>query len=617
MVGFGTSSSFLIAAAAAALCLTGVDALPRPEDSTARVPGTDFSTRCANMASVKMPNMTIYATTHYDAGTTFSTPDGELPPLPSTASPDYHDPVPGLAAFCRFGAEIETSSQSKVRFELWMPDDWSGRFAMVGNGGDAGGVNYPDMGVPLTKCEFLFLRPTPSLHTVSTDSPSLRCSSGSSTTDKFAVASTDTGHNGSSLDGTFAISNPQTQIDFGHRAVHLTATYSKKLIRSYYGGNGAKYNYWIGCSSGGKQGLKEIQLNAYTFDGVLAGAAAQWWSRESETSVSQSICMNLNGQTYRINSFVNKLNSEGYLTPANYATIGTEVLKQCDVLGQDKLKDGIITDPTKCSPKLEGLLCSAQGADNSTCLSQAQIKTMYAIWADWKSSTVLATGPGGTNYFPGFEPGAEGYSGFSVNGWPFNPAPDYFNYQVLNKTSPQGFSVESEADFEKLLKIADDTDPGQTNAINPDIRGFLSRGKLITYVGLSDNLIPPGSTLLYHDRVKATLGNVDNSFRLFAIPGMLHCGGGNGAYHLGQSSQRDISLGGSLQSASFTAKDDMILALIAWTEKNQAPDSLVGVNYVGGDKRQGVAFERLMCPWPQMGYYRDGDTSKAKSFRCK
>ncbi|SDA03118.1 BZ3500_MvSof-1268-A1-R1_Chr11-1g03313 [Microbotryum saponariae] len=592
MVGFGTSPSFLTATAVAALCLTGVNALTRRQGRSARVADTDFSTRCANMASVKMPDMTIYATEHYGANSTFS---------PSGPSRSYNDPVPGLAAFCRFGAEIKTSSQSKVQFELWMPDDWSGRFAMVGNGGDAGSVNYPDMGVPLTKY-------------------------------KFAVASTDTGHSGWGNDGSFAISNPQSQIDFGHRAVHLTATYSKSLIRTYYGGGGANHSYWIGellwikdfgppvsaadgpsnvitapnrsgCSSGGRQGLKEIQLNADTFDGVLAGAAAQWWPH-------------LNGQTYRINTFVNKIGSPGYLTAANYATIGTEVLNQCDVLGLDKLKDGIITDPTKCSPKLEGLLCSAEGANQTTCLSQAQIKTMYAIWADWKSSTGLATGPGGTNYFPGFQPGAEGYPGFSVTGTPYGPSTDYFNYQVLNKTSVQPFNV-TEAELEKLLKIADDTDPGQTNAIDPDIGAFLKRNKLMTYVGLADNFIPAGTTLLYHDRVKAKLGNVDHSFRHFAVPGMLHCGGGNGAYHLGQASQRDISLGGSAQSASFTAKDDMILALIAWVEKNQAPDSLVGVNYVNGDKRQGVAFERLVCSWPKMGYHMAGDSNKASSFSCQ
>ncbi|KDE05214.1 hypothetical protein MVLG_04352 [Microbotryum lychnidis-dioicae p1A1 Lamole] len=412
------------------------------------------------MAIVQMTDMTINVTEYHGANTPVS-PAG-----------------PGSAAFCRFGAEIKTSSQSKVYFEVWMPDDWSRRFAMVGNGGDAGSVNYPDMSVPLTKYH-------------------------------LAVASTNTGHNGAPFDGTFAISNPQSQIDFGHRAVHLTATYSKKLIRTYYGGDGAKYNYWIGCSCGGRQGLKEIQLYADTFEGVLIGAPPHWWSH-------------YNGYAYRGNAFVNKVGSTGFLTAANYKTIGIEVLEQCDVLGQDKLKDGIITDPTKCSPKLEGLLCSAKGANKATCLSQAQIETMYTIWADWKSSTGLATGPGGTNYFPGVLAGADGPPGI-----PYGPSPDYFTYQVLNKTSPQPLTVNSEAEFEKLLKNADDRDPGQTNANNPDISKFLSRGKLMIYVGLADSLVPARLSLLYHERVKAKLGNVDESFRLFAIPGMSHCGGGN------------------------------------------------------------------------------------------
>ncbi|SGZ12064.1 BQ5605_C028g10475 [Microbotryum silenes-dioicae] len=204
--------------------------------------------------------------------------------------------------------------------------------------------------------------------------------------------------------------------------------------------------------------------------------------------------------------------------------------------------------------------------------------------------------------------------------WPFTQLFHYLrpspSYQVLNKTSPQPLMVNSEAEFEKLLKIADDTDPGQTNAIDPDISKFLSRGKLITYVDLADSLIPARSSLLYYDCVKAKLGNVDESYCLFAIPGMSHCGGGNSAFNLGQASQRDISLGGNLQSAIFTAKDNMILALIAWVEKNQAPDSLVGVNYVNGDKRLGVAFERRMCRWPKFGYYTNGDPTKASSFAC-
>lgn len=75
----------------------------------------------------------------------------------------------------------------------------------------------------------------------------------------FAVASTNTGHYGGSFDGTFAVENPESQIDFGYRAVHLTTVYAKEVVNLFYGEK-QKYSYWLGCSSGGKQGLKEAQM---------------------------------------------------------------------------------------------------------------------------------------------------------------------------------------------------------------------------------------------------------------------------------------------------------------------------------------------------------------------
>lgn len=93
----------------------------------------------------------------------------------------------------------------------------------------------------------------------------------------MAVASTDTGHNGTAFDGTFALAGPETQIDFGYRAVHLTTVYSKKIVEAYYGKK-QDYSYWLGCSSGGKQGLKEVQMFPHDYDGVIAGAAAQFWA---------------------------------------------------------------------------------------------------------------------------------------------------------------------------------------------------------------------------------------------------------------------------------------------------------------------------------------------------
>ena len=74
-----------------------------------------------------------------------------LPANSTWSTPAYPAAVPDLPAFCRFGGYIHTSNMSKVQFEVWLPDEWSGRFSMVGNGGDAGGVNFPDMWAPIKK----------------------------------------------------------------------------------------------------------------------------------------------------------------------------------------------------------------------------------------------------------------------------------------------------------------------------------------------------------------------------------------------------------------------------------------------------------------------------------
>ncbi|BGP21360.1 feruloyl esterase-like protein [Rhodotorula toruloides] len=507
-----------------------------------------------------LPSLEVYYANDVAAGTNFTTP---------YATPAYPQPVPDVPAFCRFGAYIHTSNSSKVQFEVWLPtaDQWSGRFAMVGNGGDAGGVNFPDMWAPIAKYG-------------------------------FAVASTDTGHNGTAGDGTFALQGPETQIDFGYRAVHLTTVYSKEILKLYYGKK-QKTSYWLGCSSGGKQGLKEVQMFPDDYDGVIAGSAAQWWPH-------------LNGQTYRINALVNPTTSPDYLNVSDYLVIGAEVYKQCDEL--DGVKDGVIGNPRKCKPDLSPLLCSAPGANQSTCLTQGKIDTMHTIWANWTATTRDEF------LFYGFEPGAEAAGKvFSVNGLPFGPGPDYFRYQVLNESSIGTFSA-NETELERLLAIADSTDPGMTNAWNPNIQRFLKKGKLITYVGLADTLIPTGSTIGYYERVRSALGqpkNFNDAYRLFTVPGMWHCSGGPGAYNFGGPGQRQLVLGGVGQGSSFDASHDMILSIIDWVEKGRAPDSLIASKYNGGDKRNGTAFERPLCVYPKEAVYIGGDQNKASSFECK
>ncbi|EUC55453.1 feruloyl esterase B [Rhizoctonia solani AG-3 Rhs1AP] len=475
----------------------------------------------------------------------------------------YPDPVPDLPEFCRFGAVYNTSPKSKFRFEVWLPTSkkWNGRFAFIGNGGDAGGVNYADMAIPLAKYGFV-------------------------------VASTNTGHDGTHGDGTFAISNPESQIDFGRRAVHLSTVFAKTIAKSYYG-KPSTYNYWIGCSSGGKQGLKSAQAYPADFDGVIAGAPAQWWPH-------------LNGFTTHVNMLNAKATTPGATIPTSFFTaLNQEVVAQCGKL--DGVDDGIITNASTSR------FFSTTFFDMSpiNCLSKPQLVTLKAIYTNWTSSN-------GEFLFPTFEPGSEFGWPNTVNGVPYGPGPDYFLYQVYNKTSVQKLQI-NEAELQRLVAIADVTNPGQSRAIDPNLNPFFKRGgKLLQYHGFADPLIPSGSSLWYYEHVRSYFKNADLSdrYRLFMIPGVAHCSGGPGADAFGRPGQRSVSLGGAGQSLSFTPQYDMILATINWVEKGVAPKSLIGTKYKNNNIREGAKFTRLFCPYPQEAIYRGGNVNVASSYSC-
>ncbi|EUC54189.1 feruloyl esterase B, partial [Rhizoctonia solani AG-3 Rhs1AP] len=321
-----------------------------------------------------------------------------------------------------------------------------------------------------------------------------------------------------------------------------------------------------------------------------------------------------NGFTVHVNLLNAKATTPGAVIPTSFfATLNQEVVAQCDKF--DGVADGLITNPRACKPDLTRVACGSGNmspyVNSSNCLSDLQLVTLKAIYTNWTSND-------GKFLFPTFEPGSEfGWSG-TVNGLPFGPAPDYFSYQVLNKTSVQALQT-NETELQRLTAIADVTNPGQTNAIDPNLKPFFSRGgKLMQYHGFSDPLIPSGSSIWYYEHVRSYFKNADLSdrYRLFMIPGLGHCSGGPGANSFGAPGQRSISQGGAGQSLSFTPQDDMILATIDWVEKGVTPKSLIGVKYKGENRAQGAKFTRLFCPYPQEAIYRGGDVNAASSYSC-
>src|SRR5262245_54844176 len=237
-----------------------------------------------------------------------------------------------VPAFCRVYATLTPSSDSDIKVEVWLPGaNWNGKLMSVGNGGWSGAIYYGAMIEPLRR--------------------------------GYAVAGTDTGHSGGSLDGSFAYRHPEKLIDFGWRAVHEMTVKAKSTVSTFYG-KPARYAYWNGCSSGGKQGLKEAQKFPDDYDGIIAGAPAIPWTRLSAASLA-------------VGRATLPQDSAGYIPPASYRLIHTAVLDACDI--RDGVADGVLEDPRECSFDPRSLVCGE--GRSGACLTPAQTEALGRIYS--------------------------------------------------------------------------------------------------------------------------------------------------------------------------------------------------------------------------------------------
>src|SRR5215831_15097192 len=208
--------------------------------------GTTLATTpCASLKSVSLPNTTITLAEPVPAGTfTPPTPQGAPAAGGGQRGGGQRGGQPaGLSvpAFCRVAATLRPSTDSEIEMEVWLPENWNGKFQFVGGGGWAGVISYPAMAAALQE--------------------------------GYATASTDTGHKGGTAN--FAIGHPEKLVDFAYRAVHESTVKSKTIMTTFYD-RPVKYSYWNGCSTGGRQGLMEAQRYPEDFDAIIAGAPANY-----------------------------------------------------------------------------------------------------------------------------------------------------------------------------------------------------------------------------------------------------------------------------------------------------------------------------------------------------
>ena len=247
-----------------------------------------FGASCESLASLALPDTKITQAQVVSAGS-FSPPGGGQPGGRAGAANPYRS----LPEFCRVAATLTPSSDSDIKVEVWLPVGWNRKFQAVGNGGWAGTISYSAMGEAIKL--------------------------------GYATASTDTGH--ATSGGAFVLGHPEKLVDFGWRSEHEMTVKGKAIVQAFYG-SAPRRSYWNGCSTGGRQGLKEAQKFPDDFDGIIAGAPA------NRTAVGMWIA-----------AAVLK-DPAAFIPPAKYGLIHKAALDACDAV--DGVKDGLIEDPAVC-----------------------------------------------------------------------------------------------------------------------------------------------------------------------------------------------------------------------------------------------------------------------------
>ncbi|MEO6901092.1 MAG: tannase/feruloyl esterase family alpha/beta hydrolase [Mycobacteriaceae bacterium] len=495
----------------------------------AQPPAAGTVTDCAALAGLTVPRIDGHAVAITDAA---------LTPASATA--------PGACTVRGTITVTLASSSSTIHFETKLPaNTWNHQYVQVGGGGFCGSV------------------------------PTAGGAGDDALARGFAVASDDTGHVGSSGDGSFAYNNPAAELTWGRLSEHLTAKVSKTIVASAYG-NPVQRSYFVGCSTGGRQALVLAQQFPTDFNGIVAGAPAL--HQNELATLSQGVRELENHDS----------TGKVILDTAAAAMIKQQVIAQCD--GQDGLQDGVIADPSSCTPDLDSLLCSTHVG--SRCLTQAQID----VARKWYDSPRL---PSGAELYPGGLPvGSEG-------GWP--------GYDI---GTGSGLSGGGNYAQEVLRYLAYPTDPGPSyslydfnpatdaarlhtmdsvyNADSTDMTAFKQAGgKLIMWQGLADPLITPFGTIRYYnDVVKfdgGSLANTQKWFRSYFLPGVYHCTGGPGPSSV-----------------------DWLGAISDWVGQGQQPERLVATT--AGD-RGTVTMRRPLYPYPlEARYSGNGGPNVLTSF---
>lgn len=416
-------------------------------------------------------------------------------------------------AFCRVRGLATPVPGSAIGFEVWLPEvsAWNGKYLQAGNGGTAGVIPLPSLLDGVQR--------------------------------GYAAAATDGGHVWpDGLDYGWATQRPESVVDFGWRAVQRTTDAAQRIVAAGLG-RAPKKSYFMGCSDGGRDAMMVAQRFPERFDGIVSGAPAIAW-------LDMMI-----GEAMLQREFAS---AAGGLTVAKLPALQSAVRKACAAGGK------FIADPLQC--RFDPAVLQCTGAETDACLTERQVSTVRVAY----EGLTDASG----RRLPGLAMGAEAEPG----NWDF--------WLLRNPVNPLGGPTPGpgappptgigESFFRHLVreepafKTADlrDADVVQARqrwsstfeALDPDLGKLKRRGtKLLHYHGWTDTPIPPRISLDYFESVQQKMGDTRDFHRLFMVPGMNHCGGGEGPWQV-----------------------DWLGVLERWVENGEAPTALTATHPENG-----------------------------------
>ncbi len=447
--------------------------------------------------------------------------------------------------------EVRGRIWPEAKFAVKLPTNWNNRFYMVGGGGYAGQISHGPMNPGLQK--------------------------------GYATASTDTGHDAAKEPlATFANpgpNNPHAErklLDYAYLAVHNTAVLAKQIIKAYYG-SAPKYSYWVGCSTGGRQGLMEAQRYPEDFDGYIIGAPV----------------LKISGEQMRGIWNAQAVTSEpGRIAVEKLPLLAEAVYQKCDEV--DGVRDGLIADPRRCrfDPAADLTKCP-DDKDGKSCFTAAQINGLKKVYGGVRTST-------GKQLYPGQPLGAEIAPPGGRSAWIGSIGAEPGLGLVFGETFMR-FMVRPPLGPDWSYKSFNfDTDPAKLagisamiDATNPDLSKVNRRGgKIIHYHGWADALVNPQMSVGYYEAVLRKMGEKQTKkfYRLYLVPGMFHCAGGVGC-----------------------DRADWFTPLVEWVEKGVAPGVIAGARVQQG----ATVMTRPHCVYPEVAKYNgSGDRNKAENFTC-